>query len=660
MTINRTLWGALFVLVLFPIRGVFGGPVVTSNTPDHIQLAGPGGSGNQIVPAGSSSSDLRVYVRDIYDDPTPVASGTQIYLTATDSGGNPFIPEISFDSVNFSPIAGPLVVPTSQRETPPFQFRRSVLGHVTLRAEAVDFPSAGESRFAWFDFEILPSGSGFTNVRVRTTSQPSATVGTASTLTPDRDGLDEGVVMACTPPTLASPWELVISSDPAFMGGIFRHYYGYGTNDTFWFGEGMEGRTVPNGTYYARYQMVGQGLVSSNLLLTVQSAGVQGMVEDGTVQPQPDVEVNVFGPAGGGYDRTKSDGRFFVNGLKGNSSYQVELRKSGFITKSFSVVTGPSTGTAVDVGTKTLSSGVTLEVQATVSSPSTRDVYGNVNVYNASYSENQWGPLHVASGATVSDNGRNSQDPQFGPHTLITVSSNTSYTVEVNLPDYGRFTQTVVSPGSGSLPVSFALSRKANVYGLIQLPSAMNSPYSGEWASVDAILPGAKMPSASGGVFLQNGNTSGVYQLFGVPPGDYTLRAYVRGYVTSIRTVTVANVDLGDISTGGIDFSPLSTGGKIMGAVTVLGDSSLLSTASFGGPSCGAGKFPVNLNASSRSTYGNVFAQVCLSTSSTSVSGDYQISGLANGPYELFSYLPGFELVPAGVPICDGQRGGRH
>jgi hypothetical protein len=368
--------------------------------------------------------------------------------------------------------------------------------------------------------------------------------------------------------------------------------------------------------------------------------------------PLSDVEVNVYGSNGGSYQRTGSDGSFFVNGLKSSTSYQVEFRKTGFISVSFSTSTGGAGSPAVDVGTKTLSRGVTLAIQVSVTSAPTRDIYGNVNVYNNNYTDNQGGSVHIASGATLSDNGRYSGDSQFGPYTLISVTPNVTYTVEVNLPDFGRSTQIVTSPSSGVANISFSMTRKANVSGNLQFPTPLNSPYNGEWVSVDAIRAGATMPSSWGGGFVPNGQTAGVYQLFGLSSGTYTLRASVRGYVTMSTGVAVG---LNDVS--GIDFPTFNTGGQITGTVTVQGDSSALLSANSGGPSCQSG-FAVNLNANSRVNYSNAFSQVCLSTSATTTSGTYTISGLADGTYELFSYLPGFESIPSGpqsVTVAGGS-----
>jgi hypothetical protein len=644
--------GAL--VTLGSINSVQGDSSISSNTPHHIQISGTDGGVFQIIPGGAPSTDLWVSVRDILDQGTVVSSGKSVYLTAMDSAGVSFSPEISVEGGPFETSPVSLVIGTGQGKSNLFRFKRTSTGRVTLQAEIANFPTTGESRLAWYTVDVLPSGATFTNLRARTTSQPANTLEATATFSPDRDGLNDGAVLACTPPSPTTNWELLISSESSFSAsGIVRRFSGTGPTETYWYGEGIEGRTVANGVYFARYQTMGAGIISSHLILTVQAAGVEGSVKDELSYVLPDVEVNVYGSGGGGYGKTKSDGRFSVNGLKPQSTYQIELRKQGMITQSFSATTGPATDSPLDVGTKILSAGVTLAISATALSAPTRDIYGNIRVYNDDHSENYWGPIRIASGATTSDNGRHTNDPLSGSDSLITVRASAQYTVEINLPDFGRSTQTVNTPTTGFHPIPFTgLTRKANIYGTVQLPSDLQSPFNGEWVSVDAFLPGSSMPTVSGGGYIPNGSRSGTYQLPGVPPGDYTLRAQVQGYILSSRTVTVAEADL-----DGIDFPTFLTGGTLSGTVTVTGNSSAFGNAGLTGTNCSTGFFPVTLTASSRGTYSHSFTQVCLPLSTTSSIGQFEFRGLSDGVYEIFSHLPGFQLVPAGTQIATVTSG---
>ncbi|MBL8023156.1 MAG: carboxypeptidase regulatory-like domain-containing protein [Elusimicrobia bacterium] len=660
-----TSFGWMFFIVLWPFPGVRGAAPTSSATPANIQISGTSGNGFQVVSAGSPTSDLRVSVRDANDQDTLLPSGKTVYLTATDAAGISFIPEISINGGAFQPFTGSLVIGTGQGNTPPFRFRRATPGRITLQAWVVDFPSPSLTRQAWYTVEVLSSGATFTNVRARTTSQPTPITGATVLFTPDRDGVDDGAILSCIPPSPTTSWELLISSDATFpASGIVRRFFGFGTSETYWYGEGFEERTVAKGTYYARYQTMGQGIVSSPVTLVVEAAGFYGEVKKASGEFIEGVEVSVYGSGGGGFARTSGDGRYFVSGLKPQTSYQMELRKNGFITQSFTENTGSSTGAFVNAGTKILSSGVGLEVRATVTSAPTRDVYGNIRVYNVDHSENYWGPIRVASGSFNSDNGRHVNDPLWGTISTITVRPNVEYTVEITLPDFGRSTESVTSPPDGFQSVPFGpLTRKANIYGRVQFPSGVESPFNGEWVSVDALLPGATMPTVSGGVYVPNGNSSGIYELPGVPPGTYTLRAFVRGYVMSTTgPITVTSLDRGDRASGGIDFPPFTSGGQISGSITVVGDSSALSSGNITGPGCNTGFFPLNISAFSRVTFNNAFAQVCLATSTLSTSGSFQVRGLLDGVYEIHSYLPGFQLGSSGpqtVTVSDGV-GSKH
>lgn len=611
-----------------------------TNAPNHLRILGPGGSWRQSVRADNPTADLVFSLRDVYDVSASTPTPTPVYLTGFNIGGM-FDPEVSTDTIHFvTSISSPvLVISGGSAASVPFRVRVSTPGNASLRAYAPTLPNP----YAWFDLTVLPSDANFSNLRARTTSQPADSTGTTAAITPDWDGVDDGAILSCTPPSADSGWQLLISTDASFQGSIVQRHYGYGTGEAYWYGNGMEGRTVPNGTYFARFQTEGEGIVSATCAVTIQAAGIQGRVVDAGLSPLSDVEVSINGP-GGAFQRTDANGYFFANGLRGESSYQIQMKKSGYSTVTLSTMTGAPSAAAVDVGTSTLTLGVALAVSVQVSSAPLRDIYGGVNVYNNAANDYQWGTVHLVSGSTQSDNGRYAGDVQFSTQTILTVRPNLSYQVEVNLPDFGRSVQTVTSPSTGTLEVLFFMARKANVYGRVEFPTPVNSPYGGEWVSVDAIPSGTTLPVGWGGTYLPNGQTTGIYQLFGVAAGSYTLRAIVRGYIPQLTTVTVGTSDLGNPSTGGVDFLPFDTGGQILGTVTVIGDT----TGMDSGAACGGGYFPVNLNAFSRATYGSAFSQVCLPASSTSTSGGIQLSGLADGNYEMFSYLEGFELVPPG------------
>ena len=622
---------------------------VTPSTaaPDHIQFSGVDGTSYQTTRSSGPSSDLRVSIRNMNGDLVPAAATTTVFLRFY-GDSTLYHPQWSTDTVNYSDVtdSSSFVIPAGQSQSPPFRVQFFAPGDIMFGVMAMDFPFTGTNRFNYFNFHVLPADAQFANIRVRTNSQPIDSTGTAVTISPDRDNINDGAVFSCTPPIATSGWELLISTDPSFPSqGIIQRQYGFGPSDVYWYGYGSQGGTVPNGLYYARFQTNGQAILSSTLTVTVQCAGLRGVALDAGSHGVADADVNVYGNTGGGYARTGADGSFVVNGLKEFVPYQIELRKTGYLTVRLSTTTGSAAGPTMDLGNQTMAGAVNLAISVHVSTAPTRDIYGGVSAYDAGYTDNQWGSLHIASGSVDSDNGRYFADPQFSTITYVSVRPNTVYTVEVNLPDFGRSTATVTSPASGNLPVVFSMARKPNVYGKVQFPSAMNSRYNGEWVSVDASPNGAKMPTAWGGVWVNNGMTEGIYTLFGITPGTYTLRAFVRGYVNASTSVVVGSGDVGDAAGGGADFPPFSTGGVLTGTVTVTGDSSALSAGYSG---CGQNAFPVNLNAHSRASYYGAFTQVCVNRSDTVSSSTFSITGLADDTYDLYSHLQGFEISPAG------------
>ena len=619
--------------------------LISGGGPDHIRLTGNDMSTHQTIVVDRPSSPLKVTFLSGQEQLAVVPVATELYFEAYHVSGN-MTPELSVGGQPFQPVSGPVNVAASLAESDPIVFRSTQSGHVTLRVEARDFPSSGQSRYSWYDFDVLPVGSGFTNVGVRTNSQPmTGPVSSSTVITPDNDGANDSAVFSCTPPTMASSWELWVSSDASIDSSVVQRYYGYGTNEAYWHGFDQQGRRVPSGTYYARFQTYGQGIVSSTMTVVVQAAGINGRVVDGQGQPVFEAEVNVYGQNGGGFQLTDSDGRFNVNGLKPLSLYTIELRKSGYQTVRLSTTTNLVTAPSVDVGSRTLEQGITLAVHVDVSAAPTRDIYGGVSVFDPAVRDNQWGGLRIPTGAIGSDNGRFSGDAQFSTWTFITVRPNTLYQVEVNLPDFGRSTASWTSPANGTDYLTFAMTRKPNVYGKVSFPSALTT---GQWVNVDARLNQQTMSTVWGGAWINTGQQEAIFSLFGLSDGTYHLRAYAQGFVTSTAVVTVAGSDVGNPSTGGADFPVFSKGGKITGTLTVVGDTTGLPSSVSGGGGCSNNEFAVPLNAHSRSSFMGTFTQACLPKSVATSSAAYEIAGLADGTYEVYSYLPGFEFLSNG------------
>ncbi|MBL0058816.1 MAG: hypothetical protein IPP35_06850 [Elusimicrobia bacterium] len=529
-----------------------------------------------------------------------------------------------------------------QSLSPPFQFLHRSTGTVTLQAHAVNFPAFGLDRYAYYSFDVLGEGAGFSSLNARTTSQPSTATATAVTISPDRDGADDTAVLSVDPPAGVTFWEAVISSETSFGPGVVRRFYGQGQNDVYWSGDGWEGRTVPNGLYYARFQTEGLGLVSSTVTVTVQAASLKGFVRNSnTLSPLANVTVNVFGQRGGGYGLSAADGSFFVSGLAPNQTYAVQLSRPGFAQLSLSTQTNTAT---LDLGVLDVDPGAEFHCSVSVSSGPSRDIYGRASVRASTATHSANGNLHLGPGSILTDNGFPIADPLFSTFTVLSVLPNLDYTIEVDLPEYGHVNLgTLTAPPAGSsVDISTSLVRKANLSGLVVFPAALNTPYNGEWVSVDAALSTAPTrPVAWGGAGVPNGLSTGTFHLFGMDAGTYILRASVRGFATSTQTVTVGAGDLFNL-----DFPVFGTGGIATGTITVTGNSSALGIG--GGGGCPANQFSLFINAFSRTSFTNAYWQQCVPTSLTSTSASFQITGLKNETYDLNVFLPGFQMWPAG------------
>ncbi|HMU95431.1 MAG TPA: carboxypeptidase-like regulatory domain-containing protein, partial [Elusimicrobiota bacterium] len=609
------------------------------STPDHIRLSGLNDSWGMTIASGVPSGDLTVSVRDFNDALTATGAPTALIFSGFDSGGS-FSPELSTDA--FATLFTTATLPGGQPFSGKFKFRYPGQGNVLLQAEAVNFPTAGESRYAFFSFNVLPGGAAFANLNARTVSDPATTTGTTTSITPDRDGVDDAAVLSCDPPDPNVYWECDLSTEPTFTTGILERFFGNGPGEVTWYGSAFDGRTVPNGTYFARFQTEGAGLVSSTLTVSVNTAFVRGTVTDAVFSPVADANVQINGPGGGGFARTANDGSFFVGGLTAGQTYNLDVSRPGFAPQSFAVAASS------DVGNVVLGPGATLRVKATVDTAPPFDLYGNIFVHDASYSSVAGGPLHLAPGNTVSDNGLPAADPNFSNFTSMAVKPGVVYTVEINLPQYGHFTIPGQSTGPGqTVDVVQAMFRKANVAGALNFPAALSSPFGGEWISVDAVptAPVGAPPAAWGGAFVPNGASSATFQMFGVSAGTYTLRAFARGFIQNSTTpVVVGNTDL-----SGVDFPPFSTGGTATGTITINGDTSGLAGGNFGGAACGAGQVPLPVHAFDPGSFVSAFTQVCVSTGPGPVtSALYQMNGLPDGTYELSAFLPGFQINPPG------------
>lgn len=627
-----------------------------------LAMDGSGVNYQVILASPSVSSPIKVLVVDDDELTGTAPASLTVFLTAQryDPGLGFYVTlspsEIQFSTDNFATTVTSLPISLGGTESAPFKVRSSTTGYVSITLRAAGFTPFDQ--YTWYTLNpVLPSTAQFTSVGLRTDSQPvSAATQTVVTITPDQDGVNDAAVITAVPPDLNNNWEILISTLPfsnplaVLPPNLVRRFYLYGNDPMYWYGENefQSWRTVDNGTYTVRLQMPGGSVVNDALSIRVQTSFIKGVaVVLPSSAPLANADINCFGPGGGGSARTGADGKFFVGGLKPGQNYTVEVRAPGFATKR--VLGVPSNS---DMGLVGVESGAFIRVHATISGGApVSDIWGGANANDAAYLSPAQGSVHLPSGATESDNGYwDMSDPVlFSTWTTLSVLPNTAYTVSVHLPEFGSVTTSTTTGAGGSftdLVLSFA--KKANVYGFVTLPQPANTPNGGEWVGVDATRVGNTQPSVWGDAFIPNGSSSATYRLSGVSTGTYTLATRSQGYVSqTITSFFVPNDnDIGDSVNGGADFPPLTEGDKIMGTVTVAGDTSGISSSGWG---CTPTQFSMYLNASSPQTFQGSSAQICLEKDLVQTSQTYTLKGLQSGnTYRMYTYLQGFQLNPPG------------
>jgi hypothetical protein len=638
-------------------------PVIVTRKPDHVRISDVQGGTYQIVRTSETSADIYVGLLD--SDNVPVSTSVPISLSFSAFKDNVPFSDFGLSIDNFATllpstnnVSGALiyhsVIPAGFNRSPLLKFRTSTTGSISLEVRAGDVPTIGESRTAYYNFQVLGTTVGFTRLTLRTDSQSSATGEgvTRIDLSPDNDGIDDAAVIGVTPPTAGAPWEVLIATESSFTG-ILQRFASSGLQSVTWHGDGPDGRPVANGLYFIRVQSPGGGLTAPPLTVGVQTSFVQGTVR--LTGPVPGAMINVYGAGGGGTARTNADGTYFVGGLRAGQNYTVETVLSGTLTARKIVAVSTATPN-VDfqlVG----AAAIRVHVSVPLSLPYT--VYGRVLAQTAK--DVIEAPLRLPAGSTGTDNGRPTYDPAYSTWTVINVSTGTLHTLELVLPEFGTIALSATSGDSGSMvDISTSIGRKANVYGWVRFPSDRNTPYGGQWVTVEATPLGAPQPTAWGGAWVINNQSSGVFRLTNLDPGAYALRAYSPGYnPQSVSTVTVATADLGTPFEGGVDFPMFTNTGTISGTITVMGDSSHLPPDTRPGFAnyCPSGQVPLTLTAVSSTRLTSVAASVCLSTGPNNATANYSLTGLEDGVYRLNADLIGFGATPTLPTLVTVQNG---
>ena len=130
-----------------------------------------------------------------------------------------------------------------------------------------------------------------------------------------------------------------------------------------------------------------------------------------------------------------------------------------------------------------------------------KEFFGGLTVHTPDYSQSSYGTLHFSSGFDKSDDGNQSFGNNASTWTILGLLPG-MYTLDVNLQQIGisSSVQNVVVAGPGTTDVIVSVSRVANVYGAVTIPSTTEF---GTFASVQAQKAGTLRPSRYGSAFLQ-------------------------------------------------------------------------------------------------------------------------------------------------------------
>ncbi len=492
--------------------------------------------------------------------------------------------------------------------------------------------------------QLLSSGASISGVSIDT-----GTPGSLLNVPLTQNGSVGGVAFINF--SLSNPalnWEVVVSSNSTSFSPKVADFFGVGSPGRTLTWNGLNNMVYPNsfvstGTYYVEIIAGGGAAVNTSLSVSVGAgASIYGTVANGA-----GASISVMGPnvGPGNFAQADTNGNFIVPGLQSGGVYNVQISSMLILSGvPVNVSTGTSSVTAsamgTNIGTLVLPVPSYIAVSATLPQAAQSEIWGNVSAHDASYSNTANAALHFAQGSAQSDNGAQNFGVTASTWTQLFLPPGT-YEVDVNLPSINLSTSVFnVSLASGSsvdLPLS--LSKQADVYGYAFLPAAAST---GTSVSVQAFPAGSSSGQGGifGGTFVPPGSSSGIYSLFGLSPGSWTITAQSMGYVgVSSEVFISSDADVGTASGGGFNLT-LNTGGIIFGTMTVTGDSSQESASSTCGMS-GSG-FCVRVNAYGPAAISGQGISVHLATSTTQAQSTFTITGLPDGAYFLKSSLPGF------------------
>lgn len=370
--------------------------------------------------------------------------------------------------------------------------------------------------------------------------------------------------------------------------------------------------------------------------------------------------VTVEGP-GAGYGSSAvadSSGVFRVWGLREGGRYSVKasslVRVSGLpvrlSTEVYSVAASTAGGSA---GTPAFTVPGLMRVNASVPVLSPEEVFGSVLARAADGSLAASGVLHFPRGGASSDDGAVALGQTASTWTVLMVPAGL-YTLDVQVPRLGLSSAPAAVTVATSAPsdVSLALDRRAALNGAAIL---VTTQAYGTSVAVAAVPAGSSVPTrfATLSIPAVSSNTvisSGVFRLYGLTQGSWTLTARAPGFLTASTVVFVpSTADVGDPATGlGGPSLTLAQGAVLRGTVTVQGDSRGLAGTGPAPDAAATAGFSVLVEAFEPRLLRREAGIVRLSTDSSQTSAQFQLGGLEPGQWSVRAVVGGFEKSPAG------------
>ncbi|TBR18784.1 hypothetical protein EPO15_14965, partial [bacterium] len=465
------------------------------------------------------------------------------------------------------------------------------------------------------------------------------------------------------------PWDVAVATESGFTSPLFAAA-GFGDEDgplsAVWDGVvcGAACSFVPPGRYSARVRA--GGAAGTALEVRVASSpsivGTLGLSGAGAL-----VSGEGPGAAYGSAAQADSSGAYRLWGLRAGAAYAVTASTTqlygGIAVRLTTAAYGVSAASAGG-SAPTLSFRVPglIRVSASIPVLSPEELFGSVRARAADGTTAASGVLHFPRRGASSDDGGVAVGRAASTWTVLAVPPGASYAVVLAVDRLGVSSTVFGVAASSSAPadVSVALPRRTALSGTVVLASTGPAAVA---VSVSARLSTATVPSRFASAVLPASASasvsSGVFRLFGLDPGTWTVTARAPGFLTGSTSVFVpSDSDIGDSAGVGGPVLTLAAGLVLRGTVTVSGDSSALAGVGPDPAQPPASGFAVLVSAFEPRLVRRESVVVALATGAASASAPFSIRGLEAGNWLVNAAVPGFEKRPGGAEAATLPQSG--